>query len=189
MDGGVALTESEFVSREQYRAWCAMQPAGRFERVEGRIVKMAAERGAHIRMKLAVAIVLRRTIRAAGLDCQALGDGAVIPTEDSDFEPDAIVNSGTPLGDDDTDAPNPVVVVEVLSPGTASVDTGRKLFGYFQVSSVAHYLIIDPLKHRIIHHHRDGSAIATHLVSAGEIAMHPPGITISVEELYEEAQR
>jgi hypothetical protein len=35
--------------------------------------------------------------------------------------------------------PEPVVVVDVLSPGTKMVDTTRKLEGYFKLASVRHY--------------------------------------------------
>jgi Uma2 family endonuclease len=45
------------------------------------------------------------------------------------------------LADDAVAAPNPVIIVEVLSPGTTSTDTGGKLADYFCVPSVAHYLI------------------------------------------------
>jgi Uma2 family endonuclease len=38
-------------SREEYRRWCENQVSGRYERVDGRIVAMAPERGAHIRVK------------------------------------------------------------------------------------------------------------------------------------------
>ncbi len=41
--------------------------------------------------------------------------------------------------------PAPVVVVEILSPGTKTVDTTKKLEGYFKLASVRHYLIIDPI--------------------------------------------
>ena len=37
------------------------------------------------------------------------------------------MNCGEPMADDAVAAPNPVIIVEVLSPGTASVDTGGKL--------------------------------------------------------------
>ncbi len=41
-------------------------------------------------------------------------------------------------------APNPVVVVEVLSPSTRGIDTTVKLAGYFLVPSLKHYLIVEP---------------------------------------------
>ena len=170
-------------SREEFRQWCEAQPRGRYERVDGRIVAMAPERGAHLRVKGAVFKALDRAVAIAGVDCQALPDGATVETGDSDYEPDAVVNCGEPMADDAIAAPNPVVIVEVLSPGTASTDTGGKLADYFRVPSVAHYLIVHPTRRIVTHHRRTGARIDTLVVVGGQITMDPPGIVVTVEEL------
>jgi len=172
------------LSREAFRQWAESQPKGRYERIDGRIVAMAPERGAHLRMKAAVYKALDRAIAEAGLACQALPDGATVETGDSDYEPDALVNCGEPMEDDAIAAPNPVIVVEVLSPGTASSDTGGKLAGYFQVPSIAHYLIVHPTRRTITHHRRTPDGLETRIIVNGPITMQPPGITIAVEEIY-----
>jgi Uma2 family endonuclease len=172
------------VSREEYRKWCAAQPGGRCERVDGRIVAQAPGRGAYLRVKGAVYRALDRAVGSAGVDCQALPDGATVETGESDYEPDALINCGPPMPDDALAAPNPVVVVEVLSPGTAGTDTGGKLEGYFRVASVAHYLIVHPTRRVVIHHRRTQDGIATRIVADGPIGMDPPGIAITVEEIY-----
>lgn len=173
-----------FWSREEYRAWCAAQPKGRFERVDGRIIKMVAERGAHLRVKDAIYVALRQAIKAAGLDCQALPDGATIETGDNDYEPDAVVNCGPRIADDEIAAPNPIIIVEVLSPGTQSTDTGGKLAGYFMVPSVMHYLIVHPTKRVVTHHRRVGNQVETLPVVNGPISLGPPGIAVEVEAFY-----
>jgi Uma2 family endonuclease len=173
-------------SREAYRAWCAQQPKGRYEREDGHIVAMAPERGAHLQIKGSAYVALRRAVRQAAIPCQALPDGATVETGDSDYEPDALVNCGEPMGKDAIAAPNPVIVVEVLSTGTQSTDTSAKLAGYFQVPSVAHYLIMHPTKRRIIHHRRTAAGIETRIIASGDIAMDPPGIVITVEEIYDD---
>jgi len=171
-------------SREEFRQWCEAQPTGRYERVDGRIVAMAPERGAHLRVKGAVYKALDRAVAMAGVDCQALPDGATVETGDSDYEPDALVNCGEPMADDAIAAPNPVIIVEVLSPGTASTDTGGKLADYFRVPSVAHYLIVHPIRRMVTHHRRTGIGFETLVVVNGPITMDPPGIIVTVEELY-----
>ena len=172
-------------SREEFRRWCEQQVSGRFERVDGRIVAIAPEKGAHLRVKSAVWLALRNAIRAAGAPCQALPDGATVETGDSDYEPDAVVNCGAAMADDAIAAPNPVIVVEVLPPGTAAADTGGKLVGYFQVPSVVHYLIIHATKRVVTHHRRTSEGIDTRIIVAGEVEMTPPGITISLDEIYD----
>jgi Uma2 family endonuclease len=168
-------------SREEFRLWYEAQPRGRYERMDGRIVAMAPERVAHVRIKAAVWKALDHAIGAAARSCEALADGVAVETGDSDYEPDALVNCGERMADDAIAAPNPVIVVEVLSPGIKSADTGDKLEGYFKVPSIAHYLIVHPTRRSVIHHRRNGSAIETRIIVAGPIEMDPPGITITIE--------
>lgn len=173
-----------YYSREAFRRWYDAQPKGRYERVDGRIVAMAPERGAHLRVKGAIYRALDRAVTLAGVPCQALPDGATVETGDSDYEPDALVNCGEPMGDDAIAAPHPVIIVEVLSFGTASIDSGEKVAGYFRVASVAHYLIVHPTRRTVIHHRRTEAGIDTRIVVAGPILMAPPGIVITVDEIF-----
>ena len=72
--------------------------------------------------------------------------------------------------------PNPIIVVEVLSPSTAADDHGVKLDGYFSLPSVAHYLILDADRRVMIWHRRGGAgAIETRVVRDGVIRLDPPG--------------
>ena len=181
----VALPKPDaYVTRQEFRRLCEAQSTGRYERVDGRIVAMAPKRGAHLRVKGAIYRALDRAVTLAGVPCQALPDGATVETGDSDYEPDALVNCGEPMADDAVAAPNPVIVVEVLSPGTTSTDTGGKLADYFRVPSIAHYLIVHPTRRTITHHRRTDAGIDTRIVVNGPIAMDPPGLTITAEEIY-----
>jgi Uma2 family endonuclease len=174
-------------SREEFRLWYEAQPRGRYERMDGRIVAMAPERAAHVRIKASVYVALKQALSRAGLRCEAFPDGVAVETDDSDYEPDALVNCGEPMADDAIAAPNPIIVAEVLSPGTTSTDTGAKLVGYFKVPSITHYLIVHPTKRTVIHHRRHGSGIETRIIASGPIEMDPPGITITMDEIYEAA--
>ncbi|HJY17125.1 MAG TPA: Uma2 family endonuclease, partial [Xanthobacteraceae bacterium] len=80
---------------------------------------------------------------------------------------------------------NPVIVVEVLSPSTRHIDAQIKLAGYFRLSSVMHYLVIDPDKPLVLHHARNADGtILTRIVSDGMIGLDPPGIEIAVGDIY-----
>jgi Uma2 family endonuclease len=173
------------LSREDYLAWAEAQPRGRFERVHGEVVAVAPERWAHARLKARIWRALDREIINAGLPCEAAPDGMTVHIgDDTDYEPDALVNRGRPIADNEIAAPNPVIVVEVLSPGTGSVDTGAKLSDYFRVASIQHYLVVHPTRREIIHHRRTAGSIQTHIVRDGTIALDPPGIGLSLEEIY-----
>jgi hypothetical protein len=80
------------------------------------------ERIQHVRVKARVWTALDRATASAGVDCEALSDGVTVEV-DADYEPDAIVNCGPCASPDAIAATNPVIVVEVLSPATQSIDT------------------------------------------------------------------
>ena len=129
---------------------------------------------------------VRIAVAAAGVDCEALPDGATVEVgDDTDYEPDAVVTCGERMGDDATVAPNPVIVVEVLSPSTRAVDTGAKLTDYFRVPSIRHYLILRTDRRVVVHHRRLGDGgIETRLIAAGRIELDPPGIAVAVEQVF-----
>ena len=174
------------MDRAEYRRWSEEQPCGRHERVAGEIIAMAPERIAHVRVKTRVWQALDRAVRAAGVPCEALGDGVTVEVgDDTDYEPDAIVNCGERIEGMDVAASNPVIIVEVLSPSTRSVDTGAKLTDYFRVLSVRHYLVIRADRPMVTHHHRrDDGGIETQLLADGRVSMDPPGISIAIADLY-----
>jgi Uma2 family endonuclease len=151
--------------------------------VDGRIVAMAPERGAHLRIKGAVYRALDRAITEAVLPCQALPDGATVETGESDYEPDALVNCGSPW----RTTPSPPQTLELLSPGIASTDTCGKLAAYFNVPSIAHYLIFHPTRRVVTHHHRSATGIETSIIFEGPITLAPPGLTITLEEILQRA--
>ncbi len=138
MDTPVPTSLSVRMSRAEFRAWAERQSRGRFERVDGQVVPMTPERIVHIELKTAVWQALNEAVRAKGIEAQALGDGATVEIgEDTDYEPDALVNLGPRAAPHGTVAPNPVIVVEVLSPGTQSIDSHEKFAGYFSVPSIS----------------------------------------------------
>lgn len=173
------------LSRAEYHRWVEQQPRGRFERAGGVPVAMAPERWVHVRLKAQIWQAFHRELRAAGLPCEAAPDGMTIEIDDdTDYEPDALINCGDPIPDNAIAAPNPVVIVEVLSPSTQSIDAGGKLADYFRVPSVRHYLLVRPLKREIIHHRRSGDRIETRVVNSGAVELDPPGIWLNLDEVY-----
>lgn len=179
-------SRERFLTREEYRRWVEAQPRGRFERVAGEAVAMAPERVGHALVKANLWRALDDAVRRAATPCQALPDRVTVEIgEDTDYEPDAMVNCGERLDPEALAAPNPVIVAEVVSPTTASVDTGRKLADYFSVPSVRHYLILRADKPQIIHHERrEDGTIITRIITEGEVRFEPPGIAIQMGDIY-----
>ena len=172
------------LSREEFRRWAEGQST-RYERVHGEPVAMSPERIQHVRVKNRAWAALDRAIAAANADCEALGDGVTVEVDaDTDYEPDVVVNCGPPASPDAVAAANPVVVVEVLSPGTQSIDTSDKLAGYFRLATVQHYLIVNTRRQEVVHHRGDGDAIVSRVINIGMIDLDPPGIRVDIAELY-----
>jgi Uma2 family endonuclease len=174
------------MSREAYRRWAEAQPRGRFERIEGVVVAMARECLSHADRKARAWLALTHAVEATGLPCEVYPDGVTVEIDDSDLEPDAILRCGEPLDLDGVAVPDPLVIMEVLSPGTRQVDRTRKMVAYFRLPSVRDYLIFWSDQKQVIHHRRrdDSEAIDTRVLTAGEIRLDPPGIGITTEEVY-----
>jgi Uma2 family endonuclease len=173
---------------EEYLDWAnAQAERQRSELINGQIVAMAPERIKHAKVKLAVAIALKAAVVRSGLPCHVLADGPTVRIDDhTAYEPDALVYCGQELPGDSLVVPNPIIIVEVLSPTTMHTDTSAKLIGYFKLPSVHHYLIIDPDACAVAHHSRaaDGT-VSGHTVTSGAIRLDPPGLSIDVSEFFE----
>jgi Uma2 family endonuclease len=170
---------------DEYLAWAEGQE-GRFELYAGTVYAMAPERARHAEIKLAIHMALAAAIRNRGLPCHVLPDGMTVRVDDSTaHEPDGLVYCGLKLPASALEVPNPIIVVEVLSPTTRKVDASLKLAGYFRVPSVAHYLIADPDQPLIIHHARgNNDKILTSIVREGALTLDPPGLDLALGDIY-----
>ena len=170
---------------EEFLAWAEGRD-GRWELQDGRLVAMSPERVAHAETKAEALIALRSAIRRADAPCHALPDGLTVRiAERTAFEPDALVYCGPRLPPRTIEIPEPLIVVEVLSEGTAARDHGVKLAGYFSLPSVAHYLILDADSRIVIHHKRGpGDLIETQILRDGHLGLDPPGLEIPVQDMF-----
>ncbi len=170
---------------DEFFAW-AEGREGRWELFDGRLIAMSPERLTHAETKAEAWAALRHAIERTRAPCHAVPDGMTVRiSARTAFEPDALVYCGDRLPPAGIEVPAPVIVVEVLSEGTASRDHGVKLEGYFSPPSLAHYLILDPDRRTAIHHKRGlGDVIETRIVTDGVLRLDPPGIEVSVAELF-----
>ncbi|MGJ0505824.1 MAG: Uma2 family endonuclease [Methylocystis sp.] len=170
---------------EEYLVWCEAQ-RGRYELVDGVVYAQAAERAAHAKLKLAVAIALTKAVRAGGLPCHVLPDGMAVRVDARTvFEPDALVYCGPELPPDALLVDHPVVVVEVISPSTGRYDNTHKFIGYFALPSIRHYLAVDPDERVVVHHERrEDGVIVSLILKDGSVTFDPPGLTLALSEIY-----
>jgi Uma2 family endonuclease len=166
---------------DEYLAWAEGRP-GRYELVDGTVFAMAPERAAHAETKLAIHMGLVAGIRARALPCHVLPDGMTVRIDNATaYEPDGLVYCGTELAPSALEVPNPVIVVEVLSPSSQHIDTTGKLAGYFSLPSVSHYLIVDPDRPLIVHHARSSQ---DSIVRDSAVMLDPPGLPLALADIY-----
>jgi Uma2 family endonuclease len=184
----IAQSKPRRMTVAEFLDWASAQPRGRYELVRGEVVRMAPERALHNVVKGEVYSALRDAIRRAGLPCRAYGDGMTVVIDNHHArEPDAAVQCGVAFQPGTMVLDAPLVVVEVVSPSSERVDTGDKVAEYFSVSSIRHYLIVNPTDKTVIHHARSqGGDIVRRIATAGEIDLTPPGMTVPVAELLPE---
>ena len=176
------------MSAEAFIAWSIDEPSKgkRFELEDGEVIAMASERVRHALVKSRVCRRLEEAVEAAGLACTVFPDGMAIRIDKHTvYEPDAAVRCGEELPDDAVIYDDPVIIVEILSPGTSGVDTGVKFEGYFRLASLRHYLVIRPRPASLIHHEKlaDG-LIQTRILASGDLRLDPPGITLAIDSLF-----
>jgi Uma2 family endonuclease len=176
------MTVDEFLASADARE-------GKWEIEDGVPYAMAPERIEHARVKLEAVLAFRNAIRRAGLPCEAVVDSvAVRITPRTAYQPDGLVYCGERLAPEAREVPNPVIVVEVLSPSTEYHDVYRKVIGYFAVPSVRFYLILDPRDRSLMHFQRgESGVIELRPMTGGPLRLDPPGLDLTVEDLFGEA--
>jgi Uma2 family endonuclease len=178
------LTESR-MTVDEFLTWAQERP-GRYELFRGEVFPMSPETTGHVKIKGAVYRALYAAVRESGCPCYVLSDGATVRVDSmTAYEPDALVYCGPERAFSDIEVPDPVILVEVLSPSTRQFDASVKLSGYFRLPSVAHYLIVDPAEPMIVHHSRKpGEDIVTRVVTEGTIRLDPPGLQLALADVY-----
>jgi len=183
-----ALAEKKAMTVDEFLGWVESQPERpRLELINGRPVAMAPERARHNIVKGRAFSTLDTAVRNSGLSCSVFTDGMTVVIDDQTaYEPDALVYCGEALAGDAVVVPEPVIIVEVLSPSTGNVDSGAKFHGYFSLASVRHYLVVDPEAKTIMHHRRsDAGEIITAIVRDGTFELSPPGLAVRHGEIFE----
>lgn len=183
----MTVSKANKMNVSEFLKWYETQPERpRYELINGTPVAMSPERVRHAAVKLAVAVALKQATKGIKQRCHVLPDGMSVVVDDyTTYEPDALVYCGDELAGDAVVVSEPVIIVEVLSPSTKHVDSGSKLVGYFAVESVQHYLVIDPISEKIIHHSRgDDGHIVTAIIANGELQLTPPGLLIQYADIF-----
>jgi Uma2 family endonuclease len=192
MSGHAAI---ERMTVEAFLDWATRRPEGeRWELVEGEPVPvrgptpahaMAAETVTHARIKRRIDHALGAALANRRHDCEMFVSGPKVRIDPTTaFEPDVAVSCAEVA--QGLLVPEPLIVVEVLSPSTRDKDFTIKLAGYAALPSVAHYLLIDTQRRLVVHHHRSTGEtdFRTSIVRGGLLRLDPPGLDLDLDAIY-----
>jgi Uma2 family endonuclease len=179
------------MTADEFLAWAEDQlpEAGKFELWDGEVVVRHGpgfeERSQHWEAKTAALLALHDAIKRAGVPCFVAADGPMVRLSPNKMaRPDALVYCGPKVPRGVQEVPNPLILVEVLSPSTKKRDHGVKRQGYFTLPSLHHYLIIDPDRRLLIHHRRGASdPRETQIVIGSRLQLDPPGLDVGLTEV------
>ncbi|MEL6064433.1 MULTISPECIES: Uma2 family endonuclease [unclassified Methylobacterium] len=167
-----------------YRHWVEPRPdEERWELLDGEPVLMAPPSARHQRIVLNIAQRLDALARERG--CGAYPGLAILSAAMDDYAPypDVVVHCGPmpPTGFVD----DPLVIVEVLSPGTMTNDRGRKLAFYATVPSLQSLLIVYQNEARIEIWRRDADWTMRVVGPEDVVDLPELGGTLPVAEIYD----
>lgn len=126
--------------------------------------------------------------RLAGSGCEPLGpDAGVATVGDTVRYPDAVVTC-TKFNARDRLVPNPVIVVEVVSPSSVRMDRITKLREYQAVPTIRRYVIVEPDAMAVTvlsRDHANEAFWAAGLTEGDTLHLPEVGIELPVASLYE----
>jgi Uma2 family endonuclease len=178
-------TAEKLMSLEEFLAWEREQPE-RYEYAGGVVTMMTGASLAHVTITMNVAFALRQSLRGSG--CRPFTNDAKVLAAGSVRYPDVTVTC-TPFGGTDDVVPDPILVIEVISPSTEREDRGRKKFDYFATSSIRQYAIIEQDARRVDLYTRAGTDWTNEVVEGGAaLKLSSIGIEISLDAIYEDTE-
>ena len=158
----------------------------KFELVGGVIQMMTGGSETHAWVQGNITAWLRQALRGSG--CRSYGSEMGVYVGPNDIRyPDASIFCGPrpEQGAKTLALPNPVVVIEVLSPKTGQYDQGSKLNEYRSIESVELVGFIDPVNElvRSIRRVEPGQWLET-MFSGRDLELAPLGLTIPHTEIF-----
>lgn len=170
---------------DEFLAWEREQPE-RHEFADGVIKMMAGGSLDHSTIASNLRTVLREKLRGTGClpfrgDAKVLANGAV-------RYPDLAVTCSPVNGRGDI-VPEPILVIEILSPSTERSDRGRKKFDYFATPSIRQYAIVEQDERRIDLYTRTEPGWINEIISGDmPLKLSAIGVEIGLDTIYEDTE-
>ena len=174
-----------FMSVEDYLALDRDSLDARYEFIDGYAYMMAGGTLDHSTICINVTSVLRNLLRRP---CRVYNSAARVRlSEERYFYPDATVSCDERDSGTEDMIVSPHVVVEVLSPGTASYDRGDKFVYYRACPTIEEYVLVDTQRQAVDVYRRASNTLWTlHLFGPGNrVELARLNISFPIAALYE----
>lgn len=179
------------MTSDDFLAWDATQTV-KHEFLRGEVFATAGASEAHVAIAGNLYVALRQHLR--GTPCRTFITDMKLRVEAADafFYPDVMVccgpgDAGNPLIKRD-----PVLLIEVLSPGTAAYDRGEKFASYRLLPGLREYMLVDPASRRCeVFRKRDSGPDqglwVLHPYDPGQdVVLRSVDLTLTAERLWDE---
>jgi Uma2 family endonuclease len=133
------------MTKDAFLAWVERREE-RYEFSGGRVFMMVNVTRNHAQVTTNLVVALRTRLQSASYDVSA--EAFAVHADESIRFPDVLVEPAQPDGKS-LRAESPILIAEVLSPGTYHLDFGDKLREYLTLPSLDTYLIISPDEPRV----------------------------------------
>lgn len=178
--------EARKMTFEQYLAWEAEQQE-KHEFFRGEVFAMTGALLEHVRATRNVVSWLHGRLR--GGPCEPFASDAKlwVQADDAVYYPDVMVSCSPEDRRDGRFLREPAVVVEVLSPSTASYDRGAKFASYRKLASLRQVVFVDPELRSIDTFVRDeaGPWTLVDVAVGGELAFPALGVAMPWDDVFE----
>ena len=172
---------------QDFIAWAG---DGKYELVEGTPRAMSPASATHGAIQANAAYLIKRHLVQSRSRCQVMTEPAVVPRLRADANlrvPDLGVTC-TPSTAGQVAVPDPILVVEILSPGNEA-DTRGNVWAYASIPSLQEILLISSTRiaAELLRRHPDGSwpGNPEMLGSADTVTLEAIGLRCSLIELYD----
>jgi Uma2 family endonuclease len=175
----------------EFADWPGDDTDRKFELVDGEPVAMAPASGTHGTMQITIGSILRAHLRAKGPQCRVVAEPGVIPRINAAMNlrvPDLAVTC-TPNQSGERAVPDPVLIVEILSPSNEA-ETHRNVWAYTTIPSVQEILLVrsTEIACALLRRRSDGSwpERPQELTAPAELTLESIGFSGPLAEFYED---
>jgi Uma2 family endonuclease len=180
--------EKDFYTEEEYLAW-EESAVEKSEYIDGQIRAMSGGSEPHASIPMNIGALLWNGLR--GKPCRVLSSDMKVWAAGAFYYPDLSVVCGPSAyrGRNKHTITNPVLVVEVLSPGTESKDRGEKFIRYQQIETLRSYLLVSQTEPRVELFERAENGHWDYTTVAGinsMVAVPSLDIMLALSEIYDQ---